>query len=251
MPRLSCPKCKLSFSIKDPNRKSTECPDCGYRVLLGDQQDSPARQCPRPAPSAGGRKSGLPVPLVVGGVLVAVLLLGVVGGGVWYFKFRENKPIAKIDDPPPAVEPKIDPKPQKRLKITSTPKLEGNDIYKLLLPATVMIRTDNALGSGVLICRDPNLIVTNHHVVGELATVRIISFPEFTETGQVIRERSYYDESSANSRSAAAYSIATAPAIWRSSRSIACRKALSRCRWRKRVQMNSTTCSASAARAPT
>jgi S1-C subfamily serine protease len=136
------------------------------------------------------------VPLIVGGVLLAVLLLGVVGGGVWYFKFRDNQPVAKIDDPPPAVEPKADPKPQKRLKITPTPKLEGNDIYKLLLPATVMIRTNNALGSGVLICRDPNLIVTNHHVVGDLATVRVF-FPEITETGQVIRERSFYDENSA------------------------------------------------------
>src|SRR5262249_31360318 len=79
---------------------------------------------------------------------------------------------------------------------TPTPKLEGNDIYKLLLPATVMVRTNNALGSGVLICRDPNLIVTNHHVVSDLATVRVF-FPEFTEAGQAIRERSFYDENDA------------------------------------------------------
>jgi HEAT repeat protein len=163
---------------------------------LGAESNASSRERPRPAPSESHKKSGVPVLLIAGGIFLAFLALGAIGGGVWYFKYRDSKPVAKVDDPPPAVEPKSDPKPTKRLKITPAPKLEGNDIYKLLLPATVMIRTNNALGSGVLICRDPNLIVTNHHVVSELATVRVF-FPEFTEAGQVIRERSFYDENDA------------------------------------------------------
>jgi HEAT repeat protein len=190
--------------VKDGSRKTVECPDCGARFVPGSAAPpAPPKRSRReedsaPAPKKGG--SGL----IIAGVLLFLFLgLGVAGGLGWYFGFKrpadrkKAEEQAQAQNQPPvtqATDAKLESKGTlKRLKITSPPKLEGNDIYKLLLPSTVMIRTDHGLGTGVLICRDPNLVITNHHVVEEFAMVRVF-FPEFAQNGQVIHERTYYEE---------------------------------------------------------
>lgn len=212
MPRLTCPKCKLSFSVKDPNRKSTECPDCGYRVLMSDGE--PPRSKMRSTETAPRQPSrrGIPVPLIIGAVLLAFLGLGAIGGGVWYFKFRDSKPVAKNDDTPPATDRIPEPKtPLKRFKPGPSPELPDNEIYAKLLPATVYIRFEVAKnivrngksvpgvvaysGSGILICQNPNLVLTNRHVVSDgdkVQPVVDVYFPELRPNGEPEVDADFY-----------------------------------------------------------
>ncbi len=213
MPRITCPKCKLSFSQQDPNRKSTECPDCGYRILM-DRNDAPRPPSRRtketPLPKAKGRT---PVLLIVGGVFLLLLGIGAVGGGVWYFKFRDRKPVAKVDDTPPnEVAPEGKHK-LKRFKPAPPPELADTEIYPKLLPATVWIRFEAKKvvmkdgkrvpaivaysGSGVLICQNPNLVLTNRHVVTDPDTDRVqptvdVYFPELRPNGQPEVDADFY-----------------------------------------------------------
>jgi S1-C subfamily serine protease/DNA-directed RNA polymerase subunit RPC12/RpoP len=192
MPRVTCPKCKLAFSVADPNRKSTECPDCGYRIVVGGNAEPPRR--PRPAEdaaaAAGQTTKGISGTFLIGGVLLAFICLGAIGGGIWYFKFHDSKAVAKSDEPPPPVDPATDPKTKlKHFKPAPAPELADTEIYNKLLPATVWIRFEfvkdvvengrrvpaqfSAWGSGVLICSDPNpLVLTNEHVVSYIDAER-------------------------------------------------------------------------------
>ena len=223
MPRASCPKCKYTFTPKDPNRKTVDCPDCGGRVVLNGSEPPPPPSKKRRADEAPVKKSGgVPMLLVVGGLLFVLFGLAAAGGAVWYFGFRKADKTKEAEaqaqananaiinadklaadnkanvpqtnrDPENKSEPKTK-SPVKRLKAAAAPKMEGNEVFKLLAPSTVMILTDKgSLGSGVLIAKDPNLILTNHHVVGEHGTVRVF-FPEFDAKGQVIRSLSFYTD---------------------------------------------------------
>jgi S1-C subfamily serine protease/HEAT repeat protein len=208
MPRASCPKCKFTFNVKDPSRKSVECPDCGARVALTGNGPPPP-----PAPPSRHRreeaadapaKRGVPALLIVGGLLVLFVGLAAVGGGIWYFAIRKPNdpaPVLQADTrpigPEPIAEPKIDPKqPVKRLKVGQAPELRAEDVFHKLLPSTVMItypsgRQPESVGSGVLICRDPNLILTNVHVVGDHKVVDVY-FPDLLPNGSPEKNPGFY-----------------------------------------------------------
>lgn len=68
---------------------------------------------------------------------------------------------------------------------------DGERIYQQLLKSTVWVIAGTNTGTGSLVDAERKLIVTNHHVVGDLRTVEIL-FPRYDSSGRVIAERADY-----------------------------------------------------------
>lgn len=191
MARVSCPKCKLTFSTKDDSRPTAQCPDCGTRFPVGGSKGPPPppQRDRADAEDRAPRKKGGGLLIVLVGLLT-LCLVGVGGGGfaVWHFFLR------KKDDKPPVVannddNPRLDG--NKPTLLMGGAELKKEQIYNKLLPATVLILTPDGSGSGVLVARDPNLVITNHHVVGNNASVTVF-FPDIALNGEPNIEMSYY-----------------------------------------------------------
>ena len=78
-----------------------------------------------------------------------------------------------------------------------TNKLASNEAYRTVAPGVVLVRTDHAFGTGVVI--DPKgYILTNHHVVAEgrrkdfVISVNV-TFGDLTPTGRMVRQEKSYD----------------------------------------------------------
>jgi hypothetical protein len=74
----------------------------------------------------------------------------------------------------------------------------GATVYQRVLPSTVWIHSDRgagrlATGSGALIDRGRRLIITNYHVVADVAKAKVF-FPKYDANKKVIPERQYYQE---------------------------------------------------------
>lgn len=157
---------------------------------------SAPRPAPRPQQANQGKKSSLPLLLGIG----FFLMIGAVAAGtaVWYFGFRKTTEVVKDEpkkeEPAPAPEPKETQAEFPKIQYGPPPRVEGNDIYKLLLPSTVLISTKKGIGSGVLVCQYPPLVVTNNHVVGTERSVEV-QFPRFAQNGQVIKDKGLYTRS--------------------------------------------------------
>ncbi|MEO6419455.1 MAG: serine protease, partial [Polyangiaceae bacterium] len=78
-----------------------------------------------------------------------------------------------------------------------TVKIAANQAYRAVAPATVLIRTGNGMGTGVVI--DPKgYILTNYHVVADgrkqdfVVTVNV-TFGDLTPTGRMSRQEKTYE----------------------------------------------------------
>jgi S1-C subfamily serine protease len=104
----------------------------------------------------------------------------------------------KEQAPPESQEATPDSAPPPTTSVTpGSAKIPAGQAYRIIAPATVLIRTDNGLGTGVVI--DPKgYVLTNNHVIadgrkneGFLITVNV-NFGEMTPTGRMQRgEKSY------------------------------------------------------------
>jgi hypothetical protein len=73
--------------------------------------------------------------------------------------------------------------------------LDPIDVYRHLLPSTVLIATPDGFGSGVLVYRGPNLLVTNDHVIEKFKNVNVF-FPEMKGESPFNQTRHYTDNAS-------------------------------------------------------
>jgi Zn-finger nucleic acid-binding protein len=154
---LTCPECDatLKLAAPPPEGKKVKCPKCAAvflpetveeRRLSADRPVAPARPRSRPAyddddeddrPRRPRRKksqggSGLLIGLLVGGGVLAVLILGCAGAGVFaYFRARpatRPQPVAQVNNPAPAVAPFQNPNPNPDPNINPNPNPNPNGL---------------------------------------------------------------------------------------------------------------------------
>jgi len=116
MPSITCAKCDATFKSAKPVAAGTKtkCPKCGKSFVVEDAED-------------GVRQAGIPVPLIVAGVGV-VLLLCIVGAGiaVWFVFSKPN----------PA--PERDGLAEHKKKEQTKPRTKG-DFYDNLKPGEPLV----------------------------------------------------------------------------------------------------------------
>lgn len=103
---------------------------------------------------------------------------------------QEQAPIEPVESAPDSAPPPT--------SVTSgTARIPANQAYRVVAPATVLIRTDNGLGTGVVI--DPKgYVLTNNHVIADgrkndfIITVNV-TFGEMTPTGRMQRTEKAYE----------------------------------------------------------
>jgi len=72
-------------------------------------------------------------------------------------------------------------------------EFKPEEIAERLIPSTVLIVTPGGLGSGVLIHRDPNVVLTNWHVVADAKNeTPIVFFPDRDSSNKVIPRIDHY-----------------------------------------------------------
>ena len=111
----------------------------------------------------------------------------------------------KTDDksapaPPPGPDASADaaPPPPTSTGAGAAAKIPANQVYRAVAPATVLIRSDGGMGTGVVV--DPKgYVLTNYHVVADgvkkdnfVAHVDV-SFGDLTSTGRMTRQEKTYD----------------------------------------------------------
>lgn len=104
---------------------------------------------------------------------------------------KEQAPIESLDTTP-------DSAPPPTTSVTAgSAKVPAGQAYRVIAPATVLIRTDNGLGTGVVI--DPKgYVLTNNHVIADgrkndfIISVNV-TFGEMTPTGRMQRAEKTYE----------------------------------------------------------
>jgi len=96
--------------------------------------------------------------------------------------------------PPPEESAESAPPPS---SVGAGARLAGNQAYRAVAPATVLIRSERAMGTGVVF--DPRgYVVTNYHVVADGLqkdfVIKVdVSFGDLTSTGRMSRKEKSYD----------------------------------------------------------
>ncbi len=97
----------------------------------------------------------------------------------------------------PASEQSAESAPPPPTSTVGTAKIPANQAYRIVAPATVLIRTGNSMGTGVVI--DPKgYVLTNYHVVADgrkqdfVVTVNV-TFGDLTPTGRMSRQEKTYE----------------------------------------------------------
>lgn len=85
----------------------------------------------------------------------------------------DEKPEPMPDQPAPPVERKPDLNPE--IKPEKKPEMKVEDVVRKCEPSVAVLRNAKGTGSGFLV--EPNLIATNHHVVGDVGNQTVIRFP--------------------------------------------------------------------------
>ena len=103
---------------------------------------------------------------------------------------EESAPVEAVEAAPESAPPPTS-------VLAGTAKIPANQAYRVIAPATVLIRTDNGFGTGFVI--DPKgYIVTNNHVIADgrkqdfIITVNV-TFGEMTPTGRMQRSEKAYE----------------------------------------------------------
>jgi S1-C subfamily serine protease len=86
---------------------------------------------------------------------------------------------------------------QEQYQVAPGPPMSPADAYRVAAPATVLIRTRDGLGSGVVVDAS-GLVLTNHHVVDAFQqpdlTINVsLEFPEVAPTGRMARSGKIYE----------------------------------------------------------
>jgi serine protease Do len=84
-------------------------------------------------------------------------------------KPADEKPEPMPAQPPPKADGKPDVKPEIK------PEMKVEDVVRKCEPSVAVLRNAKGSGSGFLV--EPNLIATNHHVVGDVGNQTVIRFP--------------------------------------------------------------------------
>lgn len=150
---------------------------------------------------------------MVAGIIAGVFLLLSIGGigVIAYIKSQnkkanpveivDNKPLTKDDStttpelPKPDAKTETKPDPKKSKDELAPVDLTPTEVIDLLTPSTALIVIQNeqsaSMGSGVLIHRNPDLVLSNHHVVDDELFVNVF-FPEPDTTGKIQTDLNHY-----------------------------------------------------------
>ena len=173
---------------------------------------------PRPTNPVNVRRSSLP--WIISGALLFVALIAVAGGA--YLAYQGSKKTPKIIQIT-TTDPEIKGTSSTELKSTSPPIqnttkiLTGEQIYDRVMQSSVLVvhlspkkgnNFSTTMGSGAVISRNPNLILTNYHVVLNQPEMQVF-FPEYNGKGDLIAERNYYQQAASSKQGTIGKVLAT------------------------------------------
>lgn len=113
---VTCPACQTRIAAPDAAAgRAVKCPKCAARVAVppDDDPDPPPREGRRARPAKAGRTAPGTSPLLVGGVVAAVALVGAAGAGALWWATRD-KPKETAAAPKAEPQPKAAPAAPRR-----------------------------------------------------------------------------------------------------------------------------------------
>jgi S1-C subfamily serine protease len=145
--------------------------------------------------------SGARAVLIGGGM--GVLLIASVVGIVLAARSKNSakapangSPVAaKMDGGAAANGEEADPEPGAKMvrpQLAGRAEFKPEEIAERLIRSTVLIVSSNGLGSGVLVNRNPNVVLTNEHVAGESGKHVTVFFPDVDENNEIITKLEHY-----------------------------------------------------------
>ena len=198
----------VSPPLKESARKSSpSLPRSGAMPAAGSGKTSRPNlksQKPETTPATSrSRQNSAPKGkgLILGIVAVAISVVAALGVGGYFLagKLREKPAAAKPATTPTAVaRVEIPTKGPELNQRQVRQELKPGEIIDLLTQSTVMILNiaaegGGSRGSGVLVHRDPNVILTNDHVIRGAKTIAVF-FPEKNASGQFETNENHYSK---------------------------------------------------------